>query len=435
VELPASEIARVCRGDLHGPDVVVDGASHDSRLLRPGQLFVPVVAERDGHEFIPSALEAGAAAYLSSRAPVGGTAILVDDTVAALSATARLARDRLTGSVVGITGSVGKTSVKDLLASVVAQEAPVAASEHSFNNELGVPLTLLGAPQKAAMVVVEMGARGPGHVAALCDLARPEVGVVTRVAPVHIETFGTLELIAHSKGELVEALPAHGTAVLNADDVQVAAMARRTAADVLRYGLVADHVDVSAEHVTVGEDLCPRFRLRTPWGDAPVHLAARGRHMVHNALAAACAALVHGTSLGAVVAGLESATLSGRRMELVRLPSGAQAIDDTYNANPTSVRAALMALAQLPARRRVAVLGRMAELGDDSERYHGEIGALARSLDIEVLSVASPAYGGRDVPDLAAAADALADLGAGDAVLLKASRVVGLDRLLEMLAR
>jgi UDP-N-acetylmuramoyl-tripeptide--D-alanyl-D-alanine ligase len=433
VELRAADIARAAGGDLHGPDAVVDGATHDSRLVQPGQLFVAVVAERDGHDFIPAALDAGAAAYLTSRDPVRGTAVVVDDTTAALAAAGGLARQRLTGSVVGITGSVGKTSVKDLLAAVAGQEVRVTASERSFNNELGVPLTLLGAPEDVEVVVVEMGARGAGHIAALCDVARPTMGIVTRVAAVHTETFGTVDAIAQTKGELVEALPVHGAAILNADDERVAAMAHRTEATVLRYGLVADHVEVTAEHVALGEDLRPQFRLCTPWGDASVHLAARGAHMAHNALAAAAAALLHGVSLAAVVAGLESASLSDWRMDLVRLPSGARVINDAYNANPTSVRAALEALAHLPARRRIAVLGRMAELGDGSDEHHAEIGALARSLGIEVLSVDAADYGGRDVPDLEAAAEALADLGEEDAILLKASRVVGLERLVPLL--
>jgi UDP-N-acetylmuramoyl-tripeptide--D-alanyl-D-alanine ligase len=433
VELRAADIARAAGGDLHGPDVVVDGATHDSRLVQPGQLFVAVVAERDGHEFVPAALEAGAAAYLSSRDPVGGTAVVVEDTLAALGATGRLARHQLSGAVVGITGSVGKTSVKDLLAAVAAVERSVAASERSFNNEIGVPLTLLGAPAGTEVVIVEMGARGSGHIAELCGVAQPTIGVVTRVAAVHTETFGSIDAVARTKSELVQALPAHGTAVLNADDERVDAMARLTEAEVIRYGLERRGVHVTAEALELDHELRPAFRLRTPWGDVRVHLAARGVHMVVNALAAASAALAGGISLDAVATGLETATLSDWRMEMVQLPSGARIVNDAYNANPTSVRAALEALAALPARRRIAVLGTMAELGDASDEHHAEIGQLARSLGIEVLSVAAADYGGRDVPDLEAAAEALGRLGEGDAVLLKASRVVGLERLVPLL--
>jgi UDP-N-acetylmuramoyl-tripeptide--D-alanyl-D-alanine ligase len=433
VELRAADIARAAGGDLHGPDVVVDGATHDSRLVRPGQLFVAVVAERDGHEFVPAALEAGAAAYLSSRDPVGGTAVVVEDTLAGLGAAGRLARGQLSGEVVGITGSVGKTSVKDLLAAIAAVEGSVAASERSFNNEIGVPLTLLGAPAGTEVVIVEMGARGSGHIAELCEVSKPTIGVVTRVAAVHTETFGTIEAVARTKSELVRALPGHGTAVLNADDERVAAMAQHTDAEVIRYGLERHGVHVTAEGLELDHDLRPAFRLRTPWGHVRVHLAARGAHMATNALAAASAALAGGMSLDAVATGLETATLSDWRMEIVQLPSGARIVNDAYNANPTSVRAALEALAALPARRRIAVLGTMAELGDASDEHHAEIGRLARSLGIEVLSVASPDYGSRDVPDLEAAAEALGRLGEGDAVLLKASRVVGLERLVPLL--
>ena len=219
-------------------------------------------------------------------------AIVVDDTMAALAALGAHARARLgvtvDGRVVGITGSVGKTSVKDLLAGALAARWRTVASEGSFNNELGVPLTLLAAPDGTEAAAVEMGARGPGHIAALCAVARPAVGVVTRVAAVHTETFGSIDAVATAKGELVEALPATGTAVLNAADPRVAAMAARTAASVLTYG--EGGASVPRRSALDGE-LRPAFRLDTPWGVAQVRLAARGRHMVENALAAAAAAL------------------------------------------------------------------------------------------------------------------------------------------------
>ncbi len=195
---------------------------------RAGQLFVPIVAGRDGHEFVEAAMAAGAAAYLTARDSLGGTAVVVDDTGRALLDAGRLARTRLAGPVVGITGSVGKTSAKDLLAAVLRRRLRTTASERSFNNELGVPLTLLNAPDDAEVAVIEMGARGPGHIAALCSVAHPTIGLVTRIAPSHTEAFGSIEGIARAKGELVEALPADGTAVLNAFDERVAAMAART---------------------------------------------------------------------------------------------------------------------------------------------------------------------------------------------------------------
>jgi UDP-N-acetylmuramoyl-tripeptide--D-alanyl-D-alanine ligase len=437
VELRTSEIASATGGRLVGADAVVAGGAIDSRLVTGGELFVPVVAERDGHDFVGAAVAAGAAAYLRSRPVDVGTrggaevpAVEVADTGAALSALGAHARDRLPDRVVGITGSVGKTSVKDLLAAALAARWRTAASPGSFNNELGVPLTLLDAAGDSEAVVVEMGARGVGHVAALCAVARPTVAVVTRVAAVHTETFGTLDDVARAKGELVEALPATGMAVLNAGDPRVAAMAARSAARVVTFGAGGE---VAAEDVVLDHDLRPRFRLVSPWGCTAVRLGVRGAHMVDNALAAAAAALVCEVPLAGVAEALAGAGLSRWRMDLVRLGSGAHLLNDAYNANPTSMAAALRALAALPARRRVAVLGVMAELGPSSDAEHRAAGALARELGVEVVAVAAPAYGGTDVADLAGAVAALGPLGEGDAVLLKGSRVAGLERLADML--
>jgi UDP-N-acetylmuramoyl-tripeptide--D-alanyl-D-alanine ligase len=440
-----TEIAAATGGRLVGPDVTVTGAAIDSRLVAVGELFVPVVAGRDGHEFVAAAVAAGAAAYLTSR-PVAGfatgpaasgpAAIEVADTVAALSALGGHARDLLDGGVdgrvVGITGSVGKTSVKDLLALAVGARWRTAASAGSFNNELGVPLTLVGAPARTEALVVEMGARGPGHIAALCAIARPVVGVVTRVAAVHTETFGSIDDVAAAKGELVEALPQDGVAVLNAEDERVAAMAGRTRARVVTFGPGGD---VRAEGVHLDGDLRPAYELLTPWGRGEVRLGVRGLHMVENALAATAAALVCDVPLADVVAALASAGLSRWRMDLTTLPSGARMLNDAYNANPTSMAAALRALAALDATRRVAVLGVMAELGSSSDEEHRAVGALARELGIEVVAVATPGYGGTVVADTAAAAAALGPLGPGDAVLLKGSRVAGLERVADLLAR
>ncbi|HEX6424542.1 MAG TPA: UDP-N-acetylmuramoyl-tripeptide--D-alanyl-D-alanine ligase [Acidimicrobiales bacterium] len=435
-----SDVASATGGRLVGPDVTERGAAIDSRLVAGGELFVPVVAERDGHDFVLAAVDAGAAAYLSSRpvdeASAKATAVEVDDTGAALSALGRHARalldQRVDGRVVGITGSVGKTSVKDLAHVALGARWRTAASAGSFNNELGVPLTLLGAPGDAEALVVEMGARGVGHVADLCRVARPTVGVVTRIAAVHTATFGSLDDVANAKAELVEALPTSGTAVLSAADPRVAAMASRTAARVLTFAAAGD---VRAEGVRLDGELRASFRVVTPWGRADVRLAVRGEHMVDNALAAVAAALTCDVPLDDVAGALATADLSRWRMDLVTLASGARLLNDAYNANPTSMAAALRALAELRATRRVAVLGMMAELGPTSEAEHRAAGDLARELGIEVVSVAAPAYGGTVVDDVAGAAAALGELGPGDAVLLKGSRVVGLERLADLLAR
>jgi UDP-N-acetylmuramoyl-tripeptide--D-alanyl-D-alanine ligase len=433
VDLRTSEIAEATGGVLSGPDVNVSGATIDSRQVVAAELFVPVVAARDGHDFVAGAVAAGAAAYLTSRGPVAGvdaTAVEVGDTVAGLGAVGRHARTRLPDRVVGITGSVGKTSVKDLLAAALATRWRTSASAGSFNNELGVPLTLVNAAGDTEALVVEMGARGVGHIAQLCALAAPTVGVVTRVAAAHTETFGTLAEVASAKAELVEALPDGGFALLNAGDPLVAAMASRTPAETVTFG---DGGDVRAESATLDDELRPSFRLVSPWGSTWVHLGVRGEHMIDNALAAASAALVCAVPVAGVADALGTAVLSRWRMDLVRLPSGAVVVNDAYNANPTSMVAALRALTRLPARRRVAVLGLMAELGPSSDEEHRAVGTVARELGVEVIGVGVPTYGGTTVGVVGDVPEALGPLRDGDAVLLKGSRVAGLERLMELL--
>lgn len=431
MQLMASEVARAVGGRLVGPDVAVLGASIDSRTVAPGELFVPVVAERDGHDFIENALAAGAAAYLTSAPPRGATAVVVADTAAALADLGRHARSRFNGPVVGITGSVGKTSVKDMAAAAIGADRPTHASPMSFNNELGVPLTLVNCPEDAEAVVVEMGARGMGHIAWLCTLGRPTVGVVTAVGAAHTELFGTVEAVAEAKGELVESLDRSDVAVLNADQPLVSAMAGRTEAEVLTFGRSAG--DVRASGVSLDAGLCPRFRLETPNGQAGVLLAVCGEHMVDNALAAAAAALGVGVGIEAIAAGLGTARLSPWRMEVTELASGAVLINDAYNANPMSMAAGLRSLAAVDRRRRVAVLGVMAELGDRAAAEHAAIGALAQELGIEVVPVATADYGLEPVADAAAAATALGLLDADTAVLVKASRAAGLEAVADAL--
>lgn len=417
---------------MFGRETEVAGAAIDSRLVRPGELFVPLVAERDGHDFIGAAVRAGAAAYLTSGPIEAATAIRVADTAVALRDLGIAARARLGDRVVGITGSVGKTSLKDLLASVTATTYATSASIGSFNNELGVPLTLLNAPDGTECTILEMGARGVGHIAELCQIGRPTVGVVTVVAGVHLEVFGSIDDVAAGKGELVESLPATGTAVLNADDARVAAMAARTEAQVLTFG--QDAGEVRAVDVSLDEHLHPTFELRTPWGTADVHLAIAGRHQVVNALGAAAAGLALGVPLDQVVVGLGGARLSALRMDLVTADAGYRVLNDSYNANPTSMAAALRAIDELPAARRFAVLGTMAELGPDEAAGHHTIAVLAEELGIHLITVDQPWYrvtGDDAVDDVAGAERRLRELGLGDGdvVLVKASRSAGLDRL------
>ena len=428
MELTLSEVAAVTGGTASG-EATVRGASIDSRTIVPGQLFVPVADQRDGHEFIEAAVAEGAAAYLTSRPPsADAPSVRVDDVPVALTALGRAARDRLPDLVVGVTGSVGKTSVKDLLAGALRGALRTMASEKSLNNELGVPLTLLNAPDDTEATVVEMGARGPRHVADLCAIARPTVGVVTAVAHAHTELFGSIEQVAEAKGELIEALPASGTAVLNASDARVMAMADRTHAEVLTYG--QETGDVRVTDLRLDDELRPSFALVTPWGRGDVTLAVRGEHNAENAAGAAAAALACGVALDVVTAGLASAELSPLRMDLQRTSSGALVLNDAYNANPASMRAALRSLAELPAERRTAVLGLMAELGDVAEEEHRTIADLCRDLGVRLIAVDVPWYDGAEhVASVDEARERLGPLGPGDAVLLKGSRVAALERL------
>ncbi len=419
----ASDVASATGGTLHGPDVELDGAAFDSRSLRPGQLFVPIVAERDGHDFIDSALAAGAGAYLTSRAPGAGTAIHVADTARALMELAAWARDRLTARVVGITGSVGKTSTKDLVVGAVGATRRVAANERSFNNEQGLPVTILGAPDDAEVLVLEMGMRGFGEIRRLCDVGRPSIGVVTAVGPAHTGLVGDIDGVARAKAELIEALPGDGTAVLNADDERVIAMRDRTTASVLTFG-TAGAADVRAEGIELDELARARFRVHSPWGTEPVSLAVSGRHMVLNACAAIAVAGALGVPVAAAAAALATTSISAMRMDTRRARSGAIVINDAYNANPMSMRAALESLAALPAGRRVAILGVMAEL-DDPVAAHAEVASLARRLGIELVAVGTDLYGVRPTDDPVAL---VGELSARDAVLVKASRVGGLER-------
>jgi UDP-N-acetylmuramoyl-tripeptide--D-alanyl-D-alanine ligase len=430
VRFSISELATRLGGEQVGPDVAITGASIDSRTVLPGQLYVPIVAERDGHDFIRAALQSGASAYLTERQPVGGTAVVVADTAASLLRLGQLARERMEGGVVGITGSVGKTTTKDLLQGCLVSSFRVAANERSFNNELGLPLTLLNAPDDVEWTVLEMGARGAGHITRLTEIGLPDVGIVTSVAMAHVEYFGDLEGVAKAKRELVMALPSAGVAVLNADDPHVARMASVSPCPVLRYAVGGD-ADVRAERVILDDDLRPRFHMTTPWGAAEVGLALHGLQQVPNALAAAAAALWCGSPLDGVVAALGSATGSPLRMEVRRIPDGPVLVVDCYNANPASTEAALGSMAALRAGRKVALLGLMAELGTETEAEHRRVSQLAEELGIEVVGYQTRLYGPAHVSSTDEAVALLLELGPHDAALVKGSRVARLEDVID----
>jgi UDP-N-acetylmuramoyl-tripeptide--D-alanyl-D-alanine ligase len=450
------EVAEATGGRLADadPDVVVAGVQVDSRKLEAGELFVALPGSRtDGSLFAAAAAEAGAAATLAKEGTVfAGPRVEVADPLAALAALGTAVRDRSAATVVALTGSNGKTTTKDLLAAVLSTRLITVANQASFNNEVGLPLTLTRIDQGTQAVVVEMGARGPGHIAALARLARPTVGVVLNVGESHLGMFGSREAIAKAKGELVEALPADGTAVLNADDPQVAAMADRTVARVVGFGQ-GPEAEVRAERVELDGEGRARFLLRTPAGTAPVTLPAPGEHLVGCALAAAAAGSVLGIGPDDAAAGLATARLSPMRMEVRRRPDGLTVVNDAYNANPSSTAAALKTLAALArdGGRTIAVLGEMAELGPAAAAEHDRIGRLATRLGIDRLVGVGEL--GRVMVNAARLegmwpeeAEAVADpdaalallspaLGPADVVLVKASRVVALDRVADALLR
>lgn len=397
IALRLSEIAAAVGGELHGEDVVVSGAAYvDSRTPVPGGLFVAIVGERtDGHAYAD-----GAHAVLGSR-PTSAPTVVVADPVTALGRLARHVLDRLDVTVLALTGSQGKTGTKDYLAAVLrtlAGEDAVVATTANHNNELGVPMTALRAGESTRFLVVEMGARGIGHIAELCRIAPPSVAAVLNVGTAHVGEFGGREQIAQAKGEIVEVLPRDGTAVLNADDDMVAAMAPRTAAPVLTFG-VAGAVRWSDLRLdALGR---PSFVLEHDGSSAPVRLLQTGSHQVQNAAAAAAMALAVGFGLddvGRALAGAASA--SPWRMEVSERADGLVVVNDAYNANPESMRAALEALIAVGRgdgarpRRTVAVLGEMKELGPEHETGHRTVGRAAAELGVDVLVVVGAAARG-----------------------------------------
>lgn len=487
IELTLGRVAAAVGGRLHrccGDERVTGTVEFDSRRIGPGGLFVALPGERvDGHAFARAAIDAGAVAVLAARevdapaviAPPAdhsptGSYVLAADTdgsgAAVLAALGALARAVVTQlpklAVVGVTGSSGKTSTKDLISALLIPLGPTVAPPGSFNNELGHPWTALRVDRDTRHLVLELSARGPGHIAALCAVAPPRIGVVLNVGSAHLGEFGSREAIAAAKGELVEALPrtwegGDGVAVLNADDPLVAAMAPRTAARVVLVGRAED-AHVRATGVTLDSAGRASFVLRAAGAEAPVTLAVYGEHQVGNALAAAAVALELGAPLDHVARGLSAATPASRwRMEVTDRPDGVTVVNDAYNANPESVAAALRTLGTMCAtgRRGWAVLGPLGELGDEAAAAHEELGRQATRLGVHRLVVvgeeargmyegaqqeyAQQEYArgeGQDgeesvlVPDVEAAIALLREgLRPDDVVLVKASRAFGLERV------
>jgi UDP-N-acetylmuramoyl-tripeptide--D-alanyl-D-alanine ligase len=487
IELSVAQIAGIVGGEL--ADISPEQAAatritgtveFDSRAVTPGGLFLALPGARsDGHDFAAAAVGAGAVAVLAAR-PVGVPAVVVapqpaDDPAASvlehdtdgsgaavLSALARLAAavaaELVDGglTIIGITGSSGKTSTKDLLAAVLAPLGEVVAPPGSFNNELGHPWTVLRATESTDYLVLEMSARRPGNIAALAEIAPPSIAVVLNVGTAHLGEFGSRAAIAATKAELPQAVPASGVVILNVDDPAVAAMAGQTAARVVRVGRTSD-ADVWASAVTLDELARPRFTLHTADGETAITLAVHGDHQVSNALCAAAVAIECGATLDQVAATLAAAgPVSKHRMQVVTRPDGVTVINDAYNANPDSMQAGLKALVWMareagPQRRSWAVLGEMAELGHDAISEHDRIGRLAVRLDVSRLivvgtgrSMSAMHHGavmeGSWGPEVTVVADTdaalallRAELRAGDVVLVKASNAAGLGALADAL--
>lgn len=441
-------------------DTVVNGLSVDSRAVEPGCAFVAFRGERaDGHEFLAEAIAAGARALVVTRtagelataletARRRGVAVVrVPDALAAVQLLATRHRERLFCPVIGVTGSTGKTTTKDMLRAVLETRYKVVATEGNQNNELGLPLTVMRAGADTDVLVVEMAMRGTGQIARLCEIAQPTVGLVTNVGVNHIEVVGSMEAIAAAKGELVEAIPSEGRVYLNGDDSATDVLAARAHCRVVRYGL-GETCDVRAENVTVDAQSHPAFSLVTPEGFVDVVLPTPGRHNVYNALAAASVGLDLKLSLQEIAQGLADVESTPMRMQLFMSASGVHVINDAYNASPSSMRAAIAALVEYAATgRRIAVLGDMAELGSLAELAHFKLGEDVASSGIDVLitvgdrarRIAEGALAeGMDADAIrpCATADEASEvlddlLVGGDVVLVKASRVMGLERVVD----
>lgn len=458
VAFRAGEAAAWCGGRLRqgDPEATLRGVSIDTRTLRGGELFVAIRGERhDAHGFLSQALAAGVAGLLVERdaalpadVAAGLPVIEAGDTTRALGALAAGHRAGFTGPLVAITGSNGKTSTKEMCAAILAAAGPCLKSRGNWNNQFGLPLALLEREPEHRFVVVEIGMNHRGEIAPLAAIARPSVGVITNVGTAHIEHLGSAEAIAEEKGELVAALDADGVAVLNADDPRVRALATRTRARVVGFGL-GRGADFRAESVRA-EGAGYRFRLVTPDASAEVFVPGLGEFTVSNALAAAAAARAAGVRLEHVVAGLARHRPAPGRLERVALPNGAVLIDDTYNANPQSLEAALRALAgRKGSARGLVVLGDMGELGEAAAEAHRAAGRLVAELGLDELLVlgerardvaqgatqagldATRVHESRDQEE--AARELRKRLRPGDWVLVKGSRAARMERVVAAL--
>lgn len=442
------QFARTCGGRLRGADRSYLGVSTDTRTLIAGELFVALRGPNfDGNEYAAAAEAAGAAgAVVNAEQPLVLSQIIVADTQSALIEAARSWRDSFSMPIVGVAGSNGKTTAKEMTAQILGQVGPCLATRGNLNNHIGVPLTLLRLQQEHRFAVVEMGANRAGEVAALVDIARPDIGLITNAGAEHLEGFGSLEGVARAEGEMVAGLEADGVAVINADDAFASLWRDMTRARPVTFG-VQNAADFSAKDVHIegsGDGFITRFTLSCPLGEAPIEMQLGGQHNVANALAASAAAVAAGAALEHVVTGLAAMRAVRGRLQLKTASSGAWIIDDTYNANPSSMRAGIEALAQLEGRKWL-VLGDMAELGDFAPSAHSEAGEYALEQGVERLfalgplaTLAAQAFGSgaRSFADVETLAAALAAESSADVrMLIKGSRFNRLERVVEALMK
>jgi UDP-N-acetylmuramoyl-tripeptide--D-alanyl-D-alanine ligase len=433
--ITASEVALVARGTLVGLDCEASGIAFDSRTLRHGQAFVALVGDADGHDYLQSAASAGAPFAIVQRGKSINAlpCVEVDDCDAALTVLGRHCRERLSGPtngrVVGITGSVGKTSTKDLVLAVLRSKyANAHGPEKSLNNDIGVPVTIINAPDGCDALVLEMGMRGLGEIARLCNVGHPQIGVITEVGDAHSERVGGIEGVVRAKAELLQAIPASGVAIVNSDSVNAMKTVHGISAQVMTFGSSVTAA-VRWEVVSTDERGCCTVRFTAGDKSAVGVVPLPGIHMASNAASAVAVGITCGIAIAQCVEALSNTQGANQRMQWVTGRNGIRILDDSYNANPVSVVAALRTAAETPAHKRYAVLGVMAEVLD-SDLAHQEIATLCRQLEIELLALETDLYGTTAL-SLSDIATTLDGHDSNTVVLVKGSRVAATERVVQ----
>ena len=444
-----AQLAKECGWQCHG-DAQFMRVCTDTRALQQGDLFIAIRGERfDGNDFIEQAASNGAAAIIANRKPASDIAhIVVQDTQRALGQIGRINRRRFTGPVVALTGSTGKTTCKEMVAAILSESGEVLATQGNFNNEIGVPLTLLRIDAEHNSAVIEMGAGRAGDIQYLCQYAEPTVGVVTNAMPAHLEGFGNIETIAKTKGAIFENLPANGTAIINCDDVFAEQWRRQAGvANIMMFGAKENGADVFADDIHITGDAGLEFTLRCALGEQPIRLSLLGRHNITNALAASAAAIAAGANLQQIKSGLAKVRAVSGRLQPLATPQGL-VIDDSYNANPGAVRAAVDVMLECAvnvggtARSTCLILGTMMEMGEQAQQLHEQVCVYAREQGVDQL-IAVGEYAAEMLNSFAGKGTAfdnvdellphLSNYAVADVVLVKGSRSVHMEKVIHAL--